>query len=167
MGYDGWGSSRVPPPAKGSSVERQAAEGAKAQRQDDRAMRWDARRSSSSSGDLQRVDAENLAGGTGLGPVSPIPAGRSGLWQVRSHAYVVAPGGSTATGSLFVGIAHPLDSEGASDQTTDTAAAGAPGCWATAVAVTDIAPSEYQTDCSWTGDAIAEIHLIVRSVRIA
>jgi len=167
MGYDGWGSSRVPPPAKGSSVERQAAEGAKAQRQDDRAMRWDARSAASSSnGDLQRVDAEDLVGGTGLGPLSPIPSDRTGLWLVRSHAYVVAPG-SPATGYLFVGIAHPFDAEGASDQTAGTVASGAPGCWATAVAVTDIAPSEYLTDCSWVGDPIREIHLIVRSVRIA
>lgn len=167
MGYDGWGSSRVPPPAKGASVERQAAEGAKAQRQDDRSMRWDARSVTSPSGDSKRTTLSNLVGGTGLGPISPVPPGRTGRWLVIAHAYVVAPGGSDATGSLYVGIAHPIGGEGSADQTSDTAAAGAPGCWATATTTSDLVPSEFQADCSWVGDPIAEIYLIVRSVRIA
>jgi len=61
MGYDGWGSSRVPPPAKGSSVERQAAEGAKAQRQDDRAMRTNPREAQTAFGEGYFVEADEDA----------------------------------------------------------------------------------------------------------
>lgn len=88
MGYDGWGSSRVPPPAKGASVERQAAEGAKAQRQDDRRLRANPREVQYSSGEWLFVEADDDAplefGNNTIGLSLPKP----GVWLLSSQVAI-------------------------------------------------------------------------------
>lgn len=165
MGYDGWGSSRVPPPAKGSSVERQAAEGAKAQRQDDRSMRANPREVLSVSGDYFTSITEDLTGvDTLLGPVAAVPPGRTGTWLVIARAWVRGGTGGS-TGYLDVASGGALG-QGDTARTETTVADGVPGAWTKAVYLIDIAPSSAQADCSWVGDPIAEIHLTVTSKRI-